>query len=108
MYAKMLRNPGKKTSSTDEAVGEETKPRPLLISFKEEGKRSEILKNTRKLAKSVFSHISVCPDLTKTQQKDDQQLRNEASELNAENPQDEKGCFYGRWWELQDSQTDEK
>ena len=69
------------------------KPRPLLITFSSPNYRSEVLYNAKKLSKSNLKHISVCPDLTKLQQKEDKKLRDEASTLNAEKPSDEKGSF---------------
>ena len=70
-----------------------SKPRPLLVSFKAPHLRRDILANARKLSKSNFKHISVCPDLTKTQQKEDKQLRDEVAQLNTEKPLDDKGPF---------------
>ena len=69
------------------------KPRPLLVSFKAPQPRKDILANAKKLSKSNFKHVSVCPDLTKNQQKEDKQLRDEATQLNTEKPSDEKGPF---------------
>lgn len=69
------------------------KPRPLLVSFKSPSSRKDILTNAKKLAKSPLAHVSVCPDLTKTQQTEDRKLREEVKKLNAENPTDDKGAF---------------
>ena len=53
---------------------ENQKDRPLLITLKDQGKRSDILKNARNLKNfrhDVSVHgISIKPDLTKTQQKE--------------------------------------
>ena len=69
------------------------RPRPLLVSFKTPQFRKDVLANAKKLSKSNWKHVSVCPDLTKTQQKEDKQLRDEVKQLNAENPSDGKGSF---------------
>ena len=69
------------------------KPRPLLISFKAPQQRKDLLGNARKLSNSNFKHISICPDLTKNQQLEDRQLRNEVTQLNADKPSDDKGPF---------------
>ena len=75
------------------------KPRPLLIAFKSPSSRKEILANANKLTNSSFSQVSICPDLTKTQQIEDRKLRYEVKKLNEENLIDDKGVFYGRSWE---------
>ena len=69
------------------------KPRPLLVSFNLPQSRKDILLNAKHLAKSPLKHLSICPDLTKNQQKEDRQLRDEVKHLNAESPSDDKGSF---------------
>ena len=69
------------------------KPRPLLVSFKSPQSRKDILSNAKNLAEGPLRHVSICPDLTKNQQKEDRQLRDEVQQLNSENPTDEKGAF---------------
>ena len=71
-----------------------SKPQPLLVFFKDPQPRREFLANTRKLSKSDFKHISICPDLTKNHRKEDKQLRDKAIQLNLESPSDEKGPFF--------------
>ena len=76
-----------------EPVSSPPKPRPLLVSFKSPQSRKDILSNAKNLAEGPLRHVSICPDLTKNQQKEDRQLRDEVQQLNSENPSDEKGAF---------------
>ena len=69
------------------------KPRPVLLSLKTPQHQRDVLLNARKLAKTPLKHISVCPDLTKNQQKEDKVLGNEVIKLNSEKPHDDKGPF---------------
>ena len=78
---------------TSESSTSGAKQRPLLLSFKSPHSRKDILASAKKLSKSAFKHISICPDLTKNQQEEDKQMRTEVLQLNAENPTDEKGAF---------------
>ena len=48
-----------------------SKPRPLLVTFNSAQSKKNVLSNSRNLAKSIFKHVSVCPDLRKTQQTED-------------------------------------
>ena len=96
---------GEKVSNGEQASSEEPmldaaaetdippKPRPLLISFNTPQSRKDVLANAKKLFNSNWKHVSVCPDLTKTQQKEDKQLRDEVKQLNVEKPSDDKGSF---------------
>ena len=70
-----------------------TKPRPILLSFKSSQTRATVLSSAKKLANSEMKHVSICPDLTKNQQKDDRELREEVKRLNLEEPSDDKGPF---------------
>ena len=47
----------------------------------------------KKPTHTPFAHVSVCPDLTKTQQIEDRKLRHEVQKLNEENPIKDKGAF---------------
>ena len=69
------------------------KPRPVLLSFKTPHHRRDVLLNARKLANTPLKHLSVCPDLTKNQQKEDKVFRDEVMKLNSEKPHDDKGPF---------------
>ena len=90
---KRLDADGEHQNEGADSVSTPAKPRPLLVSFKSPITRKEILGNAKKLSKSQLKHISVCPDLTKNQQKEDKKLREEVKQLNTENPSDEKGDF---------------
>ena len=72
------------------------KPRPLLLSFKSSSDRTKVLSSAKKLANSSLKHISICPDLTKNQQKEDRELQVEVKQLNLDDPSDDKGAFLWR------------
>ena len=91
----VIRRLGKRPTPepTTEPTTAPSKSRPLLVSFKSPLSRKSILTNAKKLSNSSLEHVSVCPDLTKNQQKEDRKLRDDVKQLNAENPSDEKGAF---------------
>ena len=78
---------------TQEPEQLQLKPRPLLVSFKVNQPRKDILFNAKKLANTNLKHVSICPDLTKAQQIEDRLLREEVKKLNIEHPVDDKGSF---------------
>ena len=58
-------------------------PRPVVLGLVDSNARNHILANTRDLAKSeLFKLISIIPDLTKQQRKEEDDLRKEAQKLN--------------------------
>jgi len=59
-------------------------PRPVIMSLKDPGLRDYILDNTRKLAGSSFNSISIIPDLTQDQRKEEEKLRKTAEKRNRE------------------------
>jgi hypothetical protein len=64
-----------------EAGGED---RPLVTGFWTEADRSKLLRNAKKLEKTIFSDISVAPDLTKVQREEEKELKKEAEKRNAQ------------------------
>ena len=60
------------------------RPRPVIMSLKDPGLRDYILDNTRKLANSSFNSISIIPDLTQDQRKEEEKLRKTAEKRNRE------------------------
>jgi len=80
-------------------VGEysSSKPRPLTIGFKAEDKKDKILKSAWKLAKSIYKHISISPDLTKMQVEKEKELIGKAKDLNSKLTPEEAKNFY---WKL--------
>ena len=79
---------------TEEAGGPAVvKPRPLLLSFKSSQNQTRVLRSAKKLADTPMEHVSICPDLTKNQQREDRELRDQVKQLNLEEPSDEKGPF---------------
>ena len=73
---KFIYRPGDRT--------ETGRPRPVIISLKDPGLRDYILDNTRKLANSSFNSISIIPDLTQDQRKEEDKLRKIADKRNRE------------------------
>ena len=68
--------PGKVSESSSE-------PRPLLVGFRSQAVRDNILDNARKLKHSdLFSRVSLVPDLTNQQRQEDKELQQEADRLN--------------------------
>ena len=65
------------------------KPRPIILSLKNIAEKEAIMDSARNLANSNFSHISIVPDLTQRQRKDEERLRKEAERRNAEMEKDE-------------------
>ena len=92
-------NPSESTCSEPQSTTSSTKCtssqrcRPLLVSFKSIDFRTTVLKATRNLSTSQFKHVSLRPDLTKTQQKEDKDLREEVKRLNLDEPLDDNGPF---------------
>ena len=76
---------------TGELKDGQTKPRPMLIGFKNVQKRSKILDNLKKLARTKYKTISIVPDLTAKQRLEDQNLRKEAEKKNEELDEEEQG-----------------
>ena len=68
---------------------ENGKPRPIILSLKNIAEKQAIMDSARNLANSNFSHISIVPDLTQRQRKDEERLRKEAERRNAEMEKDE-------------------
>lgn len=64
-------------------------PRPLIIGFRNSGKREEVLGNVQKLAMTKYSHISVSTDLTSRQHKEDAHIRREADKIKNELTEEE-------------------
>ena len=58
------------------------RPRPLIMCLNDPGARQYILANTRKLSNSRYSNVSIVPDLTHQQRKEEEELRKEADTLN--------------------------
>ena len=92
-------NPSGSTSSESQGTTASTtgvssqRCRPLLVSFKSTDSRTKVLKAARKLSTSQFKHVSLRPDLTKTQQKEDKDLSEEVKRLNLDEPYDDNGPF---------------
>lgn len=63
---------------------ETNRPRPIILALKDSGARQYVLANTRMLANSEFSKISIIPDLTKQQRKEEDGLRKDMDKKNNE------------------------
>ena len=78
---KFLYRPGERT--------EGGRPRPIILSLKDLGAREYILSNSRMLSGTDFNHVSIVPDLTHQQRKEEEKLRKTAEKRNSEMTQDE-------------------
>jgi hypothetical protein len=66
-------------------VGERSEnPRPLIVGFYTEWAKDTVLKNTKKLMRSVFDKVSVVPDLTEHQRRAEKEMTSEAERRNRE------------------------
>ena len=61
-----------------------TKPRPLKICFRDTRIREKIFANAKLLPRTEFRDVSIVPDLTDMQRRDDKDLFKEAEKLNEE------------------------
>ena len=84
---KFMYRTGEREKNNDDT---QTEPRPLVIGFRSEEMKTSVLRNCRKLKDSDYQHISISPDLTKRQRKEDSEIRAECTKLNAELSDDEK------------------
>lgn len=67
------------------------KPRPLILGFKSEDKKRELMNKAKNLAKSVeFITVSIAHDLTKRQREADTELLNTAERRNREMDDEER------------------
>ena len=70
-------------------------PRPLLVGFRENKTKEDVMKSANLLANSKYKHISIVPDLTKNQRKLETDMRKEAEKLTAEmDPEEAKNWEY--------------
>jgi hypothetical protein len=57
-------------------------PRPLAVSFRREEQKEDLLENARKLRNTQFAEVTIIPDLTQEQRKDEAGMQKEAEERN--------------------------
>ena len=80
---------GKMTEAVD------NNPRPLKMSFREQGVRERIFASAKKLPGTDFHKVSIVPDLTDMQRQDDKDLFKEAERMNQEmEEEDSENYFY--------------
>ncbi len=60
----------------------ETGPRPLIVGFHTELERSQVLRRSKKLADTAMDQVSINPDMTKQQRKEEQDLWQQAEDRN--------------------------
>jgi len=60
------------------------RPRPAILCLKDQGAKDYILANSRELAKTKFNHISIIPDLTQQQRREEDRMRKLADKRNSE------------------------
>ena len=72
-----------------------TNPRPLRISFRDMRVREQLFTNAKNLPRTDFRDVSIVPDLTEMQRKEDKDLFKEAEKMNAEmDPELSENFFY--------------
>jgi hypothetical protein len=64
--------------------------RPLIVGFWTEAERASLLKKAKKLEETVFSDVSVGPDLTKIQRQEEKEMKKEAERRNEQMPEQDK------------------
>ena len=74
----------------------ESNPRPLKICFRNNRVREELFTKARILPSTRYHEVSIVPDLTDKQRKEDKQLYKEAEKLNAEMSREEAENFMYR------------
>ena len=66
-------------------IGEKKeKDRPLLVCFRKQDQKLQVIENSRLLKNSTRSDVSIIPDLTKRQRNEEDALRKEMEKRNAE------------------------
>ena len=82
---------GEKSIKFCRRVGEKgEEPRPLVTGFWTEMERAMLLREAKKLEKTVFSDISVTADLTKIQRDEEKDMKKEADKRNAQLSEQDK------------------
>jgi hypothetical protein len=72
-------------------VGEKgDRPRPVVMGFWTEAERALLLRNVKRLEKTMFSDISVAPDLTKIQREEEKEMQKEAERRTAQLSKEDK------------------
>jgi len=72
-------------------VGERREtPRPLIVGFKCEAARNQLLESARRLADTVFEEVSVAPDLTRNQREEEENMKKEMEKRNGNLSQEDK------------------
>ena len=65
-------------------------PRPVVIGLYEEEVKRHLLEKAKELRNTAFNNITIVPDLTKTQRRGEQKLREEADKRNRELTQEDR------------------
>jgi len=72
-------------------VGERSEtPRPMVVGFKREWQKEDLLDNARELKNTRFEEVTVAPDLTKEQRKEEAELVREAERRNERRTEDDR------------------
>ena len=72
-------------------VGEKgDRPRPVVMGFWTEAERALLLRNVKRLEKTMFSDIGVAPDLTKIQREEEKEMQKEAERRTAQLSEEDK------------------
>jgi hypothetical protein len=72
-------------------VGERgTGPRPLVVGFRREEQKEDVLENAKNLRNTQFEEVVIIPDLTQEQRKDEADMVNEAEVRNRDLTEEDK------------------
>ena len=77
-------------------TGNSDNPRPVIVGFHSKEKPETILRNSRKLREDRnkdFKDVTIIPDLTTRQRKEEAEMREEADKRNAELSEEEAGNY---------------
>ena len=73
-----------------------TNPRPLRMSFRDHSIREKVFSGARNLPDTNFHAVSIVPDLTDMQRREDKELFKEAERLNEEMDEDQSENYFYR------------
>jgi hypothetical protein len=73
-------------------------PRPLVVGFRREEQKEDLLENARNLRNTQFAEVTIIPDLTQEQMKDDAGMQKEDEERNINLSAGDKAKTWIGWW----------
>ena len=80
-------------------IGErDSDPRPLVFGVHTEDEKRHILEKSRELLYTRYENVTVVPNMTKSQRKGEQQLRDEAARRNTQLTEEDRNKNLKCWW----------